>query len=240
VLDTPPVKNALDFMEAPGRLSRFFDKRVIRWFLAPYDEKRVFGIKMAGTLVAGTSAVVFRLLGYIFGKEFLDDLSEFLLLFKDMYDGFRVRHEEVLTLFRSDATCFLTVCAPTEPSIEVASFFAKELRTRNYPRAGVVINQVYFCEDHKLDAKTLLGPAVEELGAGMKSSVRAGILARLGSAHGRFRQMASTQRKLIREVQSWMAPEDGFLVEVPRLEREVHDLAGLSEMGDKLLGPIEG
>jgi len=236
VLDTPPVKNALDFMEAPGRLSRFFDKSIIRWFLAPYDEKRVFGVRMASTLVAGTSAVVFRLLGYIFGKDFLNELSDFLLLFKDMYDGFRIRHEEVIELFRSDATAFLTVCAPTEPSIEVAAFFARELRSRNYPRAGVVVNQVYPSRGQKLDAKALLGDAVEELGADMKSSVRAGILARLSSAHGRFREVAEIQRGWVREVQSWMGPDDGFLVEIPRLEREVHDLESLAEMGDLLLG----
>ena len=167
---------------------------------------------------------------------FLNELSDFLLLFKDMYDGFRIRHEEVIELFRSDATAFLTVCAPTEPSIEVAAFFARELRSRNYPRAGVVVNQVYPSRGQKLDAKALLGDAVEELGADMKSSVRAGILARLSSAHGRFREVAEIQRGWVREVQSWMGPDDGFLVEIPRLEREVHDLESLAEMGDLLLG----
>ena len=68
ILDTPPVKNALDFLESPGRMARFVDKRVMQWFLKPYEEKRVFG-----KLIAGTSAALFRLLGYIFGKDFLDD-----------------------------------------------------------------------------------------------------------------------------------------------------------------------
>ena len=56
VLDTPPVKNALDFLDAPGRLARFLDKRIMKWFLAPYDERKIFG-----KLIRGTSAVVFRL-----------------------------------------------------------------------------------------------------------------------------------------------------------------------------------
>ncbi len=232
VLDTPPVKNALDFMEAPGRLARFFDKRIIRWFLTPYDEKQVFN-----KLMVGTSAVVFRLLSYIFGKDFLDDLSEFLLLFKDMYDGFRVRHEEVLDIFRGRDTSFVTVCAPTEPSVEVAAFFGQELRKRDYPRGGVVVNQVYPCGDKPLDARALLGDLIESLGADMAPSVRAGMLARLGAAHRRFREMASIQRGWINEVRRWMGPDDGFLVEVPRLEREVHDLDSLIEMGDMLLGP---
>jgi anion-transporting ArsA/GET3 family ATPase len=72
VLDTPPVKNALDFLESPGRMARFVDKRIMKWFLTPYDEGKVFG-----RFLMGTSAVLFRLLSYIFGREFLTDLSEF-------------------------------------------------------------------------------------------------------------------------------------------------------------------
>jgi anion-transporting ArsA/GET3 family ATPase len=125
VLDTPPVKNALDFLEAPGRLARFLDRRIMRWFLTPYDEARVFG-----RLLMGTSAVVFRLLGYVFGKEFLGDLSEFFVSFKDLYDGFRERHEAVVRLFHDPQTAFLVVCAPDQPSSEVACFFLDELGER--------------------------------------------------------------------------------------------------------------
>ena len=73
VLDTPPVKNALDFLESPGRLVQFLDKRILSWFLAPYEEKRV-----VGRLFRGTSAMVFKLLGYIFG-QFLDELAGILV-----------------------------------------------------------------------------------------------------------------------------------------------------------------
>ena len=75
VLDTPPVKNALDFLESPGRLVQFLDKRILSWFLAPYEEDRVFG-----RLFRGTSAVVFKLLGYIFGRNFWITL-QFLFIF---------------------------------------------------------------------------------------------------------------------------------------------------------------
>ncbi len=234
VLDTPPVKNALDFLEAPGRLSRFFDRSIIRWFLTPYEEKRVFS-----TLMVGTSAVVFRLLSYVFGKEFLDDLSEFLLLFKDMYEGFRTRHEEVIGIFRQPTSCFLTVCAPTEPSLEVAGFFARELRKRDYPRAGVVVNQVYFTGHEPLNAREELEAVLEGLGDGDSASLRSGLLARIGAAHGRFRQLSEVQRARINEVRGWMGPDDGFLAEAPRLEREVHDVESLIELSEHLLGPRE-
>ena len=125
VLDTPPVKNALDFLDAPGRLARFLDKRIMKWFLAPYDERKIFG-----RLIRGTSALVFRLLSYIFGRGFLKDLSEYFNVFKDLYDGFRERQEAVVELFESDQTAFVVVCAPNGPSLEVARFFVEELNFR--------------------------------------------------------------------------------------------------------------
>ena len=152
VLDTPPVKNALDFLDAPGRLSRFLDKRIMKWFLEPYDEKRVFS-----RLMSGTSAVVFRLLGHIFGREFLQDISDFFLHFRDMYDGFRERHEAVVKMFHAPDTRFVVVCAPNEPSIEVAQFFLDEFRTRKLPGAGVIVNQVPPTSGAPLDPDEVLG-----------------------------------------------------------------------------------
>jgi anion-transporting ArsA/GET3 family ATPase len=231
VLDTPPVKNALDFLEAPGRLSRFFDKRIIHWFLTPYNERRIFS-----TLKMGTSAVIFRLLSYVFGREFLNQLSEFLLLFKDMYSVFQSRHETVLRIFKSDSTSFVTVCAPNAPSTEVALYFAEELRAQGYPRGGVVVNQVTMCGADSQDARALLGAAVETLGADLPAGARTSVIARLGVAHVRFRELSAIQRARIAEIRSAMRAGDGFVVEVPRFEQEVNDLRGLEEMADALFG----
>lgn len=232
VLDTPPVKNALDFLEAPGRLSRFFDKRVLGWFLTPYDEKKVFGSR----LMMGTSAVIFRLLSYIFGREFLDDLSEFFLLWKDMTEEFRIRHERVLEMFLSQKTAFVTVCAPTEPSIEVARFFGEELARRRFPRGGVIVNQVYRCRDEPLDPEALMGDAVRELAADLGPRVAPQMLARLRAAHGRYRELVAVEQSHVEAVRSGMGPRDGFLVQVPRLEDEVNDISGLLEIGGHLFG----
>lgn len=218
VLDTPPVKNALDFFEAPGRLSRFMDRRVIDWFLQPPSTG------LFSTVVHGTSALVWKLLGYVFGSEFLGDLAEFLQLFKDMVDGFRERHERVLELFRSDRTRFLTVCAPTEPSVEVAGFFAEELRKHDYPRGGLVVNQVHVSAAGPLEAGVLLSEVAQKLAGDLEPRTAASLVARLGAAHGRLRQQASTEAQLIERVRPTAG---GVLVEVPRLEHEVHDLDGL-------------
>ncbi len=226
VLDTPPVKNALDFLEAPSRLTRFFDPGIIKWFLTPYDERKVFG-----RLVAGTSAVVFRLLGFIFGKDFLEGLSEFLQLFTEMVDGFRERHEAVMNLLSSRDAAFVTVCAPNVASLEVADFFARELRARKLPRGGTVVNQVHQCGEDPLDPRELLAQAVQAHGQDLPAGTQARLLARLGAAHGRLREVAGRERQLIDDLAARLDAAGGFLVELPRLEGEVHDLAALVDLG---------
>ncbi|MCB9744596.1 MAG: ArsA family ATPase [Alphaproteobacteria bacterium] len=237
VLDTPPVKNALDFFEAPSRLSRFFDRRIIKWFLEPYEEqqqgKRGRGL-LGGRLVVSTTTVVFRLLGYVFGKEFLEDLSEFLMLFKDMYEGFRERHETVQRLFRSASTSFFTVCAPNEPSVEVASFFLKELRERGYPRGGVVVNQVHHAVAAPLDPRELLAAEVIAAAEGLDPRTAPSLIARLGAAHSRLRQVSAAEQAIIDRVRGMLAGDEAFLVEVPWLEEQVHDLRGLKRVAGEL------
>ena len=232
VLDTPPVKNALDFLEAPGRLTRFFDKKVLKWFLTPYDEKKVFG-----ALMMGTSAVIFRLLSYIFGKEFLEDLSEFFLLWQDMTEEFRRRHDRVQGMLREGSTRFVTVCAPTEPSVEVASFFAIELRKRGLPRAGVVVNQVHPGGLAELSPKEVLGAMAAERAEDLAGGTDRTLLARLALTHTRYRELVAAERARIDEIRRLLGDHDGFLIEVPRLEEEVNDLDGLARLGDHVFGP---
>jgi anion-transporting ArsA/GET3 family ATPase len=226
VLDTPPVKNALDFFEAPGRLSRFFDRQVISWFLNP--PKRT---GFLGSLKQGTSTVIWKMLGYVFGHEFLEDLSDFLLLFQDMYEGFRERHQTVQNLFRSNECSFVTVCAPTEPSVEVAGFFSQQLSERGYPRGGTIVNQVHLCGDVTLDPQSLLGAQAKELSEDLQDWTAASLVARLGAAHRRLRALAAGERVLIEQVQGFSS---GFLIEIPRLEGEVHDLHGLARIASFL------
>ncbi len=218
VLDTPPVKNALDFLESPGRLARFLDRQIMKWFLTPYEEEKVFGKR----LLMGTSAVVYRLLGHIFGREFLDELSVFFALFRDLYDGFRERHEAVGRLFAASTTSFLVVSAPTEPSVDVARFFLDELRTRKLPIGGVLVNQVHSASASVPDVDVLLGPTARQL----DSATAGPLLARLGSAHRRLRELAALEAERVAEVRRASGGSTWVCV-VPRLPEEVHDLDGL-------------
>lgn len=229
VLDTPPVKNALDFLEAPGRLARFLDRRIMKWFLQPYDEGKVFG-----RFLVGTSAVVFRLLGHIFGREFLNDISEFFLHFRDLYDGFRERHEAVMQLFHAPETSFLVVCAPNEPSIEVAQFFLDEFRTRKLPGVGVIVNQVHPTSAGPLDPERVLGAPARAHSHDLAPHTADRLLARLGAAHRRLRELAALEEQQIRQVAEKLDPGQQ-LWRVPRLESQVHELSSLMAVGDWLL-----
>lgn len=221
VLDTPPVKNALDFLDAPGRLARFLDRQIMKWFLTPYQEDRIFGKR----LVLGTSAVVYRLLGNIFGKEFLEELSVFFTLFRDIYDGMRERHEAVSSLFGDVDTSFVVVSGPTEPSVDVASFFLDELASRRLPLGAVIVNQVHRCSPGAPDVEGLLGATAREI----DSVVAANVLARLGAAHRRLRDLAQLEAGWVAELKRSARLGLPF-VEVPRRAGEVHDLGALLDL----------
>jgi anion-transporting ArsA/GET3 family ATPase len=231
VLDTPPAKNALDFLEASARLAQFLDPRIIKVFLGPVEDRGFLG-----RFMMSSSAVLFRLLGFIFGKEFIGDFSEFLKAFEPMYFGFQARHEAVVALLRANETVFFTICAPNEPSIEVARFFSKELDSRGLGKGATIVNQVLPSKGESLDPNALLGQAASRLQSGFPPGTAARLLARLGSAHTRLRQHAHIERMLIDDIRSMMQRDDEILVEVPRLEGEVHDLAALDRVAVQLFG----
>ncbi len=229
VLDTPPVKNALDFLDAPGRLARFLDKRVMKWFLSPYDKERVFG-----RLLTSTSAVVFRLLSHVFGRDFLDDLAEYFQHFRDLYDGFRERQEAVVEMFHDRArTSFLIVCAPNGPSSEVARFFLDELRDRQMPNPGVIVNQRHLTLGEKLDARKELGPTLDGLSTGLADASARSLAARLGAAHRRMLGLSKAEGDIVADLLGALQPHQKNW-QVPRLDDEVNDLNGLARVGSFL------
>lgn len=228
VLDTPPVKNALDFLESPGRMARFVDKRIMKWFLKPYNEQRVFG-----RLFMGTSAVLFRLLGHIFGREFLKDLSEFFIHFKDLYEGFQHRHMAVLEMFTDPTTSFLIVTAPNQPSVDVARFFVDELRQRQMPNDGVIINQCHVTGGQVLDPLVVLGQRATELARDLKAHTADELLVRLGAAHRRMCELSTIEQTFVQQLEHLISDKQKMW-KVPRLSGEVNDLVGLNKVGDHL------
>jgi anion-transporting ArsA/GET3 family ATPase len=146
VLDTPPSRNALDFLDAPGRLTGFFQGRAIRMFLRP-----------AGLLGRG-SGLVFAVLRRVTGVDLLRDLSVFFRSLGGMIDGFTERAKRVGALLEDPATTFLIVTAPRHDPAEEAIFFHRKLRDAGMPFGGLVVNRV-----HRAPAAAVpesLGPAL--------------------------------------------------------------------------------
>lgn len=225
ILDTPPVKNALDFLESPGRMAQFVDKRIMKWFLADGKQKTLLR-----RLVSGTSAKLFGLLGHIFGKEFLEDIAIFFQHFKELYEGFQERHQAVEQIFRDAKTGFLIVSSPTEPATEVARFFVEQLRLRKMPLLGVIANQCHQISDTDPTSESRLLEYCETLNTALAEDTPNRMVARIRSAHKRLGMLQAYEDGLIQGVQKTLSSTH-FLHRVPKIKGEVHDIQALHRVG---------
>jgi anion-transporting ArsA/GET3 family ATPase len=226
ILDTPPVKNALDFLESPGRVITFLDERVIDMFLSDAPRSNSWRSRLFG----GASAVMYRLLGAVFGSEFLDDFAQFLADFRGLLEGFRKRHRAVLDMLRADTTSFVTICAPNESSIDVATFFHEELGERELHRAGIVVNQVHRCEMPSDSAAAALAVTVTEQSDGLSEHTGSMLLERLKRAHAGLRRRMDAEQVLIDRLRA-SSRGGGFMCQIPRFEDQVYDLPALLKVG---------
>jgi len=215
VLDTPPTRNALDFLDAPERLTRFVDSRSLQLFLRPGRS----GLKLFSR---GTS-VAFSILKRVTGVDLLQDLSEFFQSFGDMADGFNERARRVNELLSDRRATFLVISSPQRDSIEEAIFFHRRLRERKMPFGGAVVNRVRELEaeapgeEVQGDLAALLG---EDLGA------------KVARNYDDFRALAERDRMSIAQLERELDGEP--LLVVPHLDDEVHDLPGLRLMNEFL------
>jgi anion-transporting ArsA/GET3 family ATPase len=139
VLDTPPTANALDFLDAPERLSEAVDSPALQWFVKPYlKEAGSFSLRLFG--VGG--AFVLRGISRFVGSQFLQQMAEFFVEFGEVTAGFRERAREVKALLRRPEVAFVLVCSPEPLSIEEALFFYGRLSKAAMPLGGIVVNRV--------------------------------------------------------------------------------------------------
>jgi anion-transporting ArsA/GET3 family ATPase len=222
VIDTPPTRNALDFLDAPRRLTDFFDSRVLKILLRPYM-KAGGGIFRMANLAATT---FLRVVQRIVGGEVLQDTAEFFGNLEGMYEGFKERARDVADLLRSDATSFVVVTSPSEESVTEATYFASRLNESGLPFGALVVNRVHPKIGDGIDAKPRQLAKVES------SSERGRLLAKLLDNEEAFmrvvrfeeRNLASLARKVPRH--RW--------VRVPYLEQEAFDFGGLTAIADRL------
>ncbi len=210
VLDTPPSRNALDFLEAPNRLLQFIEGRALQVFLAPTG----FAAKVAGR---GTS-MMFSILKRITGVDLLRDLAEFFQAFSGMVVGFRERAARVNELLSDSRSTFLVVCGPQDEPVEEAIFFRGKLAEQKLPFGGAVVNKVHGAEP--ADAASLPAELEAVLGADLAKRVAAN--------YDDYRALAERDRRSVDRLASELGTD--LIIQVPHLDTDVHDLTGLMEI----------
>jgi anion-transporting ArsA/GET3 family ATPase len=217
VLDTPPSRNALDFLEAPGRLLGFFEGRALQVFLAPSGlTARLFG--------RGT-ALVFSIFARVTGVNMLGELSSFFRTMSSVIDGFGQRTRQVEALLRAPETSFLIVTSPEPDPAAEALFLAGRLREARMSADGLVVNRTH------LDG--LGGHAPDEVATLLSGELGPQLAERLAGNLADFDVLARRDRDSIERLSSEL---DGTaLVVVPQLDEDVQDLLGLGRVAEYLL-----
>jgi anion-transporting ArsA/GET3 family ATPase len=137
VIDTPPSRNALDFLDAPQRMADFFSSTLLKWITMPYR----LGGERAGRLGYLAAKPFYQVADRILGSDFLADIAEFFLLFQSMYDGFVKRASSVGALLHAEDTTFVVISTPSESPLQEAEFFLAELERRNLRTGALVVNR---------------------------------------------------------------------------------------------------
>src|SRR6266542_4630239 len=141
VVDTPPSRSALDFLDAPQRLGRFLDGRMIRLITMP---ARAGGRAYLKVVTAGFT-VFAKILSKILGGDLLQDVSSFVAALETMFGGFRQRAEQTYELLKAPGTAFVVVAAPEPDALREASYFVERLNSDGMPLAGLIVNRVHHC-----------------------------------------------------------------------------------------------
>ena len=139
ILDTPPMRKALDFLEAPERISDFFDAKIFHWFLKPYFKAADAGFKF----LFSTSSLALKLIERFSGMEVLQTLHSFFLNFEEMFVQFQTHALHIEELLKSEKCGFILVTSPNPIHFQEISEFSRELRNRNLNCVGIIMNQVF-------------------------------------------------------------------------------------------------
>jgi anion-transporting ArsA/GET3 family ATPase len=228
VVDTPPSRSALDFLDAPERLGRFLDGRLIRVLMTPAKATRPF----AKVLNAGFS-VVTGTLTKILGGQVLRDAQTFVTALDTMFGGFRERAEATYRLLQAPGTSFLVVAAPEADALREASYFVERLDEERMPLAGLILNRVHSIapgQALQLSAARSLA-AAETLEATPDDALvsAAGMAAAALRLHAERMNLGEREQRLAGGFTS--AHPAVPVAEVMALPVDVHDLAGLRDIG---------
>jgi anion-transporting ArsA/GET3 family ATPase len=230
VVDTPPTRNAIDFLEAPERMADFFSSRLLRWLTVPARSR----------IVNMASRPFYTVADRILGSQFLEDIAEFFLLFQRMYKGFVDRARAVDQLLHDRRTTFVVVSTLESAPMREAEFFIDALGERGLHLGAVILNKVLpdlfldkaatvsakrLCEDAESVASALPG-------VGATPQV-ARVLREIGESYINFQVVATREAEQRAELSA--APD--VVATVPYFDVDIHDLAGLLRLGSQIWRP---
>jgi len=223
VLDTPPTRNALDFLDAPKRLTQFIEGRSLRVFMKPTG----LAAKVAGRGASVALGVLKRIVGF----DLLSDLAEFFNAFSGMVDGFQARAKRVNSLLGDKRTCFLVVCGPQGEPVDEAVYFHRKLVEAKLPFGGVIVNKVHYpAEKLRGEGDDLPAALAEKLGD-------EDLGRRVAENFADYQALAERDARNIKRLAKELRTQG--VIRVPYLDEDVHDLAGLAEINRYLFASSE-
>ncbi|MDQ6850502.1 MAG: ArsA family ATPase [Actinomycetota bacterium] len=226
VVDTPPSRSALDFLDAPNRLGRFLDGRMIRVLTAP---ARASGKAYLKVVTAGVGALA-RVFTKVLGGQLLGDLSSFVSALESMFGGFRERAQHTYELLEAPGTAFVVVAAPEPDALREASYFVERLSAERMPLAGLVVNRVRQTE---LQDPPLRAARAEAAADTLAATAALNPLAEAAlRVHVEIASGAEHDARMSRRFVS--AHPEVPVIEVRALPADVHDLGGLRRIGELL------
>jgi anion-transporting ArsA/GET3 family ATPase len=242
IVDTPPTRNALDFLDAPKRMAEFFGGRLLRWLTMPYR----MGGKRGARMINVASRPFYQMADRLLGSQFLQDIAEFFLLFQSMYQGFVERANAVERLLRDKRTTFAVVTTLESAPLHEAEFFCEQLIKRDYHLGALILNRTLprylLSPDGDRAAETMcaeagpIGDALVDTGSpALDDPTRtARVLTTIGESFQNFAVVAKREAELRAE----LAQAPDVLADVPALDSDVGDMSGLAKIAEALFpGP---
>ncbi len=229
VVDTPPTRNAIDFIEAPRRMAEFFSSKLLRLLIAPYRSR----------MVNLASRPFYQVADRVLGSQFLEDIAEFFILFQTMYSGFVERSNAVERLLRDKRTTFVVVSTLEAAPVREAEFFIQVLSAKRFNLGALVLNKVlpdYLLDDQAEERAARICDEAAELARleGLAGSLVTDedqlqrVLMEVASNFRNFAMVARREAGLRRELQ--IRPD--VVATVPELEGDIHDVVGLLRLGE--------
>ncbi len=227
VVDTPPTRNALDFLDAPERMADFFASRLLRWLITPYRSR----------LVNIASKPFYQVADRILGSQFLQDIAEFFIAFQSMYDGFVVRAESVKHLLSDSRTTFMVVSTLELVPAREAKFFVDELNKRDLDLSTLVLNKVLPASFRSKSARELAERLMQEsqkiasnFSTDLDETRTARVLFEIGQSFENFQNVSLQEASL----EKHFSTSAQHTCTIPFFDEDINDLNGLSRLGQKL------